>query len=274
MQLKPISQCNTGLDFQPRVPWSEVLPPISWRGYLIAGFEHPVTEYPAEAMAVELPEGTSIVKALTGIYTELGLGELARLCRALKESSVASTVEQMELVQAYGLKASDRLTVTLELIAQLPCGFQNWMDEKKLGARELSPLLALSSLELQKFETFLNQLAKNPCSKSEGVRILELGVELFLMGQPLEDLLRSPIETPSAYQKRLEIRRKPLSAAQDEAWQKEVSSWPWPAQTQGQWQRFGDQSGLDIKIRSVSPADLQKKVQRLISIGELWSCKI
>ncbi|MBX3023202.1 MAG: hypothetical protein KF799_16125 [Bdellovibrionales bacterium] len=265
MLLKPISQCSKCLDFLPRRPWPQVFPALAWRGHLLTGFHRPPTD-----MALELDDG-GLVDAYKAAYPELGLSELARLLRALEATFPEYFLEfRNPLCTAYSLRWSDRLGQTIQALLQTQLSFQTWVDDKKLGPRDLSPLLALP--EISEFLPYTEALARLPISKVEGVRALELGVELFLLGRPLNDLLPST-DSPSLYLRRLEQWRRPRTSENDEAWRTDVAQWPWPAQVQGQWQRFGDQAGLEIKIRTTSADDLKKKLERLNSIGETWSCK-
>lgn len=264
MVLKPISQCSRYLDFQPHRAWPGVLPAVAWRGHLVCGFERLGGE------AVEVDEAP-LIDTLKAVYPELALSEVARFLRALERTSPEMRLEFRDSIcAAYGLRWNDRLHQTFEALLATPVEFQNWADQKKLGARDLAPLLALASVA--DFVPFLRALIELPVSKSEGVRALELGVELYMLGRPLNDLLPTS-DKPGPYLRRLEQWRRPLSAESDESWRQTVAGWPWPAQTQGQWQRFGDQAGLEIKIRASNPQDFLKQLERLSSIRETWSCK-
>lgn len=261
MLFRPISQCSRHLDFHPRVNWPSVLPAVAWRGHLLCGFERMAGE------AVELERETSLAEALKALYAELGLSQIARLMESLT-GELESWREPV--CTAFGLRWSDRLQQTCKSLLKSPREFQNWVDEKKVGARDLAPLLALD--DVSPFSLFLKEVVALGVSKAEGVRIVELGVELYLMGRSVQELLPAN-ETAAAHLRRLEQWRRPMSAELDEGWKKTVAQWPWPSQVQGQWQRFGDQSGIEIKIRTTSPSDLLKKLERLNQIGESWSCK-
>ena len=270
MHLKPIMQCSRELAFQPRAAWPDVLPALAWRGHLLTAFAR------RQGEALDLG-AISLVDALKSAYSDLTLGEMARFLSALQVSQPEAFGEFREpLLAAYGLRSSERFAQTCALLLQTPLEFQNWVDEKKLGARDLAPLLALTesatSGERAPFVPFLAALVRLNISKSDGVRALELGVELFLMGRELSDLLPSG-ENPALYLRQLEKWRRPRALAQDESWRQEVGQWPWPAQVQGSWQRFGDESGLEIKLRATSPQDFSKQLERLDSIRETWSCK-
>lgn len=237
---------------------------LAWRGHLLCGFDR------HNGLALDIDE-TPLTEMIKGCYPKLGLAELARLNGCLKTLSIEWHREFREaLFSSYNLRWCDRLESALDVILRTPRGFQDFADEKGFSVRDFSVLLALP--EVEAFQSFLEALPGLPLSKSEAVRTLELGAELFLLGRPLSDLLPTD-DRGSAYLQRLERWRRPQSNQGDEAWREDVASWPWPAQVQGYWQRFGDQSGLEIKIKTTSPEDLNKKLQKLLSIGETWSCK-
>jgi hypothetical protein len=257
-------QCDKGLDFGPLAVWPDVLPPLAWQGFLLCGFSR------ARGEVLELG-ASPLIDVLKAAYPELALGEMARLQQALRTHVPAVADEFGDaLLQAYNFRPSDRLQQCFSILLRTPSVFQKWVDEKRLGARDLASLLALDGVE--NFAVFLTALVELPISKSDGVRALELGVELFLLGRPLNDLLPST-DNPALYLMRLEKWRRPLASESDQSWREDVEQWPWPAHTQGVWQRFGDEAGLEIKIRTTSPQDFLKKLERLQSIRETWSCK-
>jgi hypothetical protein len=214
-----------------------------------------------------------VLETLKACYPELGLSEIARLSFKLEKFLSADAYVEIRdnFFRAYDLKWNDRLGELLTLLRLAPVEFQDWVDEKGVSPRDLSPLLALNS-SVTEFHAFLRAMTELRFSRSEGVRALELGAELFLMGRPLNDLLPSGGD-PVKYLRQLEEWRRPNAIASDREMGEDVERWPWPSQVQGQWQRFGDQSGLEVKIRSTSPEDFNKKLERLLSIGNTWSTK-
>lgn len=266
MPFRPILQCDRSLDFKPHMVWPRAFPALAWQGLLLTGFER------REGQALDLYKNNRCtwLEAVTACYPELGLAELARLYQGLKLARPELAEEfQVNLFAEYGLRWCDRLNETLQALLLTPLEFQQWSDEKKWGVRDLAPLLVLK--DVNTFSVFFSALPGLPLSKSQAVQALDLVVELSLLGQPLSDLMPTGSDG-EVYLKRLQKWRKPRSSASDEQWSKTVMEWPWPAQVQGQWQRFGDQSGLEIKIRTTSPQDFHKKLERLISIRDTWSC--
>lgn len=266
MLLRPLSQCDRSLNFHPHREWPGALPALAWKGILLTGFDRSVGD------ALDLFENSRCtwLEAFTACYPELGLAELSRLYSLLScaHPSLAQEFQTM-LFQAYALRWCDRLTQTVEVIVRTPPEFQALIDDKKWSARDLAPLLAVT--DVTTVAPLLSALSELSLSKNQAVQALELVVELFMMGQPLRDLLPSS-DDGDAYLRRLVSWRKPASSLRDEEWRETVGRWPWPAQVQGAWQRFGDQAGLEIKIRTTSPQDFDKKLERLLSIRDTWSC--
>lgn len=261
MTIDIVARCDRSLDFHPRRPWARVLPALAWKGLLLTGFER------GEGPVLDLSDKCGFLEAMKTAHPELCLSELGRLHKCLRTHHPELAREFSEgLFAEYDLRWCERLEQTLDVLLQTPLGFQDWVDEKKVSPRELAPLLALT--DVFAVTPFLRELPGANLSKSQAVQALEWVVELFLMGRPLNDLM----PTEPGYLRRLEQWRKPLTGSSDETWREKVAAWPWPAQVQGQWQRFGDQSGLEIKIRTTSPQDLSKKLERLSSINSTWSC--
>lgn len=262
---RQVSQCDKNLDFHPRAIWPRALPVLAWKGLQLCGFER------SEGLALDLfaHNGCTWLEALTACHPSLGLGELARLHACLETSHPELAMQFNEALFAhFGLRWCERLQTTLRALDATPIEFQNWVDEKKPGTRELAPLLAVNDVRM--YAAFLRALVSLPISKSQAMQALEWVIELSLMDRPLNDLMPSG-DNATAYLKQLESWRRPRSHAQDEQWREVVTKWPWPSQVQGQWQRFGDQSGLEIKIRTTSPQDFHKKLERLLSIQGTWS---
>lgn len=253
------------LNFQPCHAWPDVFPALKWRGYRVSGFQHDATN------EIELNPCSSLIEVIRACYPSLGLAELARLHSRLLLAMPDEGVELTpHLFSAYGLKLNSRLEATLQRLRDCPMPFQNWVDEKAVQARDLAPLLALNKISA--FSVFLEAICDMRFSKSDGTRALELGVELYLLGRPLNDILPSGSKSVP-YLRQLEAWRNPSSTARDREWSNEVQRWPWPAQVKGQWRREGDQTGLDVHIRANSANDLRGKLERLLQIPERWTSK-
>jgi len=263
MLIRSISQCGKSFDFSPRREWPAAFPAMAWKGQLVSGFSR------VDGDAVDLSE-KAFVELWQACHPELGLGELSRFLMALEREWPDLYVECREALAAvYGLRWSDRLEQMLRALSRCPLAFQEFADVKKMSVRDLAPLLAA---DLAAVQPLLEEFPRMMISKFEATRALELFVELVLMGRPVNDLLPTS-DNGGLYLRRLEQWRKPRAFDGDEEWRKTVNAWPWPAQVQAEWQRFGDQAGIEIKIRTTSPDDFQKKLERLAGIPDTWSSK-
>lgn len=267
MTIETLLQCGRDLNFRPRKPWPSALPTMAWNRQILCGFERQT----GSVLRMDEKDSGHFVDLWRAIYPELGLGELARASHAIENLWPELWREWREgFFGSYQLRWSDRLDQTLVKLRRTPLEFQNWVDEKKISVRDLSPVLALP--DILDLEPLFQALPKMVISRFEGARALELVIELFLMGRPLNDLLPTS-DNGSLFVRRLEKWRRPQAETGDEEWRKTVNQWPWPAQVQAEWQRFGDQAGIEIKIRATSPEDFQKKLERLQFVPEQWSCK-
>lgn len=259
-----ISQCGKSLGFTPRKSWPAVMPALVWRGQLVCGFER------EDGEALDLSE-KNFVDLWRACHPELGLCEFSRFMMALEREWPDLFIELREALAAvYGWRWNDRLNQTIGIIDRLPRSFQEFADNKKMSLRDFAPLLAVK--DTREIFPFFEALPAMVISKFEASRALELFVELFLMGRPLNDILPAS-DNGSLYVRRLEKWRQPQTSEHDEEWRKTVGNWPWPSQVQAEWQRFGDQGGIEIKIRTTSPDDFQKKLERLAEIPDTWSNK-
>jgi hypothetical protein len=261
---RQIAQCDKKFDFQPSSTWPKALPVYCWKGIQLNAWSR------QDEFAIDLFElnGSNFHDSVYAAYPTAGLAELARMHSVLQEYFLALLIDTAEpLFSLYSLRWCERLQMTLKALVQTDRAFQDWVDQKRVGTRELSPLLAVPNIKA--FDPILVHLIKLNGTKTQVLQALELMTELNLMGHDLSDV--APTENNlSSYIERLEKWRRPLTSKSDEGWREQVSRWPWPAQVQGQWLRFGDQAGLEIKMRTTSPQDFHKKLERLLSIRESW----
>ena len=65
--------------------------------------------------------------------------------------------------------------------------FHKWSKDKKLNSTDLSILTEFK--KASSFKSLIEWIEKQPVSHSEGKQILELGGELLLMNQAIQDVL-------------------------------------------------------------------------------------
>lgn len=267
MPNQTLSQCKTRLKFVPRQPWPIALPIVAWQNVVIAA--NPEALDDPSAVVWSPAPAISLADTVWTCYPQLGLSELAHLTAAIgRVDHPAFHGQEESILQKYELRWCDRLDQTFSVVLQTPPAFQRWIDERKLGVRELAPLLAVG--EVGSVVKALDTIAALNCAKNTGVSILENLVELFLMKSPLSDLLPEAIERPESWRHRLDQLRHPRTAAQDAQHGDDVAQWPWPVQTRGQWKRTGDRSGVEITLFAASADDLTAKLEKLKSIGAAW----
>lgn len=151
--------------------------------------------------------------------------------------------------------------------------FYKWVEEKKLSEKEISILKQLSEKESL---SILNWIADHRPSHSQGVEILELSGELFLMDQLPEDIFQN-FREPATLLKRLRNLRYPLSFGKDEKRSEYLKTLPWSKGLKGQWIRWNDKSGLNVHLTAFSLKDLSEKIKNLETLykrlkkeGMLW----
>ena len=126
---------------------------MAWKGLQLCGFER------HDGLALDLGEqnGCTWLEAFLAIHPKLGLGELARLNQALWSTHPDLAREFSErLFSEYGLRWCERLNDTLRALCATPLEFQDWVDEKAPGVRELAPLLAVP--DVRDYALFLRAL--------------------------------------------------------------------------------------------------------------------
>ena len=76
MQTSSVSRCTKDLNFDPVLPWPKAFPPVSWRGFLLCGFERD-----EQAPVVELGNEQGLIESFLACHPRLSLAELSRLLR-------------------------------------------------------------------------------------------------------------------------------------------------------------------------------------------------
>ena len=253
MKLK--SNFSLGLNFKPNIIWPDTVPALALDHDLLCGFnlnsDHPVFEHSHLSF-------DSTLKLLKSIYPQLTLPELARL----KQTPSFGKYFQLEsLLQSYQFHHSPELLEILDLLVSLPEEFQNFVSIKKMGAQELSPLLALSAND----RTFIvAEILKTNESKQESVKRLELLSELLQMNHSLDSLENLSLTL-------LTQKRFPVTSSRDQALGS--SQLPWLSQIKTQFKRRGDKAGFEVQFFAGTPAELTKLAQNLTRVAQEWNSK-
>ncbi len=284
MNFVEINHCRRDLNFLPKQPWPEALPPICWRGWLLSGFESPMEK------ALELT-GPPFHQAFQSCYLSLSFSELARLYGKAREFLPPESFCGEKLLGDYGFKSSENTFQTMIQLVQAPMAFQEWCQEKQVAPKDLGILRSLSFPLEPPMEELFDNIAHLQASKSLGVSILQLICELYLMeydmGAPKELLFPPPPpalpsrcdassgHAPSGHsfsQKWYELlvsRRFPRATEQGQRRAQKLKELPWPGGSEVKEARWGDLSGVEIKLRIGSQKDFKKYLHGLQHVYEL-----
>lgn len=258
--LKSISDCSRQLDFSPLSPWPESLPGIAITGWVLAGFDRPIVlDY-----EIDLNQADKIVEFFKGLYPELSFAELSRLVFQCDSAKIQWLPKKI-LFQAYGLNWNDHTMKISQNLSQLPIHFQNWCGLKKVGAQELCPLLAAQSIPVN---VLCHQIVHRQLSRALGIRALELGIELLLMEQNIDELLSANCNADE-WVEQLALRRFPEQSRRDSEAQQLIKKYPWPGSSQIRWTRQGDRAGIEMKLFVSQPSDLKKFSENLNRLQDL-----
>lgn len=245
---------------------TSMVPRIFWRHHdltLIKGTT-PCPECPKVDLShLTLPD------ALIHFFPQLKLSELGRLSHFWKDlqEQVQSSEADLTLeavFKHYGLRWTENLNKTLSALRATPQAFQTWVDQRQLSPHELSPLLSISAFE--NLQMFLSALGQSMATRQAGSKILELGIELFLMDRATEaEVLPKDNEDAVQWSQRLTKLRYPNTVLSDETHSEKLKNLSLPKEVKASWVRFGDRSGVELKVFSTSSDDLKQKLEKLIS---------
>jgi len=288
-----LANCKRNLDFNPESPWPELLPLYCYEDELLCGFNR--TTIDPETKVISL-EGQSLPILIKTIHPNLSFPEVARLVEKLSLSLDKTKDCTNEVWNLYGYHARENLIILAQKITQLPRDIQRWLSQKKFSPQDLAPLRALNDLKIM--NDFWDELLISNPSKSEGVKWIELLVELLLMDFKFEQIHPNGIKmnsvsgensttscsqslSTSLWLSHLQALRYPLSTNQDLLAETKVRSLHWPAKSEARWSRRGDRSGIELKLFFSNPSELKLNLVRLEKVSnelennntleELWS---
>lgn len=279
---KKLASCQRHLDFHPENPWPELLPLYCYDDELLCGFERTDQE---NENVIQL-EHQSLPLCIKTIYPHLSFPEISRLVAQLTVQFPNSPALYNKIWSLYGYQARENLSLLALKLIQLPLEIQRWFSQKKWAPQDLAPLRALDDLN-QLDEHWDELLLANP-SKSDGVKWLEMLIELILMGFKKDQLrpLHSSTENSQPYTtaqwlSHLQALRYPLATQQSEQGEQKIRAMNWPPKSEARWTRRGDRSGVELKLFFSNPQELKINTIRLEKMvqdlenktqwEELWS---
>lgn len=279
---KKIDSCQRHLDFHPDNPWPDLLPLYCHTDELLCGFQRHSSE---NENAIHL-EHQSLPLCIKTIYPQLSFPELSRLIAQLSARFPNSTHLYNEIWSLYGYHARENLALLAQKIIQLPLDIQRWLSQKKMAPQDLAPFRALDDLSV--LDDYWDELLLANPSKSEGVKWLEMLIELILMDFTKTQLMPSSSSTENPQSRstaqwlsHLHALRYPLSTQQADQAEQKIRTFSWPPKSEVRWSRRGDRSGVELKFFFSNPQELKINTLRLEKIAqdlenntqweELWS---
>lgn len=232
---------------------------------MLAWGPHIITQVQDEKDVVCLnPQTTNLPQLIFDLYPDLSLVELASLEENLWKLDLDIFPK---ILEKYNLNSTENLSATLEVIRNLPVEFRTWAHERRASVRDLAPLRCEISKE---FFFALEQIVRTRATRQQGAQILEIAVELYLGGTSLSEVMNLS-DSAEIWLAHLKKIRYPLSSNADREMQNKVKSMPWPSHVEAEWQRRGDQAGVQIKLFVQSENELNKYLENLKSMKSLWT---
>lgn len=266
-QLCPMSQCDNCLNFQPLQEWPASLPAVAVNSIVLAGFSQELVFN----HQIDAKNSDKIASLFRSLYFELTFVEMSRLILKAKNHSWFPLAL---IAQKFGWQANEQFFLIADRLNEMPAGFQKWCSDKKVSPLDLLPLLSAGDLDL-KF--LFHDILQFNLSKSLGVKALELGIELMLMGNKPEEITSQRLltfigrdQTPGeAWIETLKHMRFPETAKRDLAHEQKMTSLPWPGTSHAKWTRQGDRAGIELKLFVTQPSDLKKYLQSLSKVQDM-----
>ena len=262
MNLISYKSCKKSLDFKPDIPWPKNWPAFAWEKTILSGFTH--TDKPV------LNFTSDDVKFLHLFHTchpQLNFLEMGRLILKWEHRLPSACFSWERFFSFYGLNQNtDFLIQQLKVFASLPPAFQKWVNKKAVHLNELRVLHSLKTPNQMNF--IFQWVTMHNLSHSSGIKALELGVELLLMGFKPDEILQSNLSPEKAIQK-MEQKRKPLSLSEDQSRKNTLKRIIWPSHVTAQWHRKGDKAGVEIKIWCQNQKELEDRIKKILKCAPI-----
>lgn len=217
----------------------------------------------SQLIATELKDKKTNVDLFFNIVHNLSLVQMGFLLNSDKFSVVFDENYFFSKLKFGSVESIKKLAPKL---VTMPFNFLNWLHQKAIAAQDLAPLHAL---DVERLHSYFEPILMARPSKTEGIQILELLVDLILL-EKSESLLQEALKGPTAnlVLKNLKELRYPQTAARDQ--QQAQNQLNWPGQVTAKFQRRGDRSGYDLHFFASHPSELKKTLQQLEKVAEEW----
>ncbi len=258
MELVAKKDCDLSLDFQPEKNWPLCWPAYAYNKQVIAGFSS------SHFLVLNFKERNGdFLSLFCSCHPHLNWLEMGRIITQWK----APPFSWEQFFLAYGLQGdTDFLEECLKILLITPLSFQKWVVDKKVHLNYLRVLLAVRKAGLKKWDILLHVLkwvSNRDVSYSVGIKILELSVELTLIGVSLEEILKKENQDVNSIIQSMERLRKPLSAAWDQKQKNTLGKLFWPTHVNGTWKRKGDQTGVEIALWCRNQKELNNQLKNI-----------
>ncbi len=270
-ELISTTRCDDSLNFAPLSMWPQGLPAVSINKVLIAGFGQQLT------LNYQIPNENSaniVADLFRSLYSDLSFAELA----ALQKLSAPFDWLPLDLiVQKFGFQYNDSFIKVCQVLQTTPENFRKWCAEKKVGPQDLMPLLSFTE-KMNSLNVLFLEILQLKLSKALGVKALELGIELLMMGTAAESLSSQNLITNhnnkdknpgELWLEALSWLRYPETKARDEERRRQMDQLPWPGHSQARWVRQGDRAGIELKLFVAQPSDLKKYLNSLQTVQDM-----
>ncbi len=236
--------------------------PLAWAidDQLISGF---TLSKGAQALSIPLGDTKSNVDYFYEVNPKLSVPQVCFLIN----SPVFSTLFDSDyFFSCWGKGQKENVSTLAASLITFPMELLCWIHEKDVGVQDLAPLKAISFEQIRPFTEFF---LKTRPSKTEGVQILELVVDLTLLGTPQEIILSAMAADAQVTLKNLKVLRYPNTIERDQDLKGKLLL-SWPSNVQTKFQRRGDKAGFDLQLFVSSSAELKKTVTHLEKVVEEW----
>ena len=261
MNLKPLAELKTTLDFHKDEKWPKALLPIAWHCELLCGFKA-TTDYAWELSSNI--EASQVAEAFLEIHTDMSFADLVFLYK--KSSKLywgPLFFNEVLKLSARGQEAS--WLKLLENLKNFPAELLRQWQTKRLQFGDLRPLLSFTSSYA--VDTFWGTLSEMNFSKSEWTQVIEWTTELLLMQKELSTLQHYK-NKPREMLIKIKELRYPETTKKDQLEQEFWQKLPWPKNTEAEFRRHGDQTKTYVAMNFSTLQDLKKIAKELHNMTE------
>lgn len=255
MNLMAYKDCTKILDFKPSKNWSHDWPAFSWETLLISHFNQ------QNKMVLNFTKkDISFLSLFYSCYNKLNLLELENIFVKWNPKKDLNFLWK-DFFTLYGFgQNTEAFIQELNLFISLPPEFKNWIHKKDVHLKQLRLLKSIKPIS--KLNFIFNWICQQNLSYSLGIKALELSAELFLMGVLPHKILTLNTSPEEAIQI-MEQTRKPISASQEQKNQKNLNQIIGSSHIKAQWQRKGDNTGIEIKLWCKNQEQLEEQIKRI-----------